>query len=167
MDSGASKERKRGREMAHVIITPDLDSIVSEIDIAAPIERVFSAISDAEEVRRRSPELAAFEMDTRVGGLWFLEVRLQQPYRGFSVIRHEGEILELVPPRLLVYTWFAEFHRYPNMRTIVRWELTPTKTGTHVKLTHSGLASDPAAAKDYAGGWPGVVEKLKNFVETH
>ena len=152
--------------MAHVIITPDLDAIVSEIDIAAPIERVFRAISDAEVVRRRSPELDAFEMDTRVGGRWFLEIRLQQPYHGLSVIRHDGEILELEPPRLLVYTWVAQFHSDPKMRTIVRWELTPTKTGTHVKLTHSGLASDPVSSKDYAGGWPGVLEKLKKFVET-
>jgi hypothetical protein len=41
--------------------------------------------------------------------------------------------------------------------------LTPTKSGTHVKVTHSGLANEPQAFKDYAGGWPGVLEELKTF----
>ena len=48
---------------------------------------------------------------------------------------------------------------------MVRWELMPAKTGTLVKVTHSGLAQEEAARKDYSGGWPGVLEMLKNFVE--
>lgn len=151
--------------MAHTIITPNLDAIVCEIDIAAPPQRVFKAISDAEEIRRRSPQLQAYEMDMRLGGRWYLEMRVPQPYRGVSVIRHEGEILELDPPRLLVYSWLANFHNDPKMSSVVRWELTATKTGTHVKLTHSGLASEPQAAKDYSGGWPGVLEGIKQFLE--
>jgi uncharacterized protein YndB with AHSA1/START domain len=47
----------------------------------------------------------------------------------------------------------------------VRWELTPTGSGTRVKVTHSGLAQLPIARKDYSGGWPGVVEMLKKYVE--
>ena len=149
--------------MASTTVTPDQDTIVSEIDIAAPPERVFEAISDAKVVRRRSPELSAFEMDTRVGGRWYLEMRPPQPYHGVSVIRHDGEILECVPPRLLAYTWTANFHKDPKGRSVVRWELTPTKSGTHVKVTHSGLVHEPEACKDYAGGWPGVLEALKTL----
>jgi uncharacterized protein YndB with AHSA1/START domain len=151
--------------MATTTITPDKDSIVSEIDIAAPPERVFKAIADAGEVRRRSPELTAYEMDLRVGGRWYLEMRPPQPYKGFEVIRHEGKILEVDPPRLLVYTWLANFHHDPKMRSVVRWELTPTKSGTHVKLTHSGLVSEQDALKDYSGGWPGVLAEIKEFTE--
>jgi hypothetical protein len=43
--------------------------------------------------------------------------------------------------------------------------LTPSKDGTRVKVTHSGLAQEAGARKDYSGGWPGVVESLKKFVE--
>jgi len=146
-------------------ITPDQDAIISEIDIAAPPERVFKAISDAAEIRRRSPELSVYEMDPRVGGKWRLEMRPSKPHHGFNVIQHGGEILEFDPPRLLVYTWTANFHAEPEKRSIVRWELTPTKSGTHVKVTHSGLASEPQARKDYAGGWPGVLDDLKKWVE--
>jgi len=48
---------------------------------------------------------------------------------------------------------------------MVRWELTATASGTHVKVTHSNLAGEDVARKDYAGGWPGVLEKLKKFAE--
>jgi uncharacterized protein YndB with AHSA1/START domain len=151
--------------MATTIITPNQDAIVSEIDIAAPPERVFKAIADAEEVRRRAPELSLYEMDARLGGKWRLEMRPQQPYHGFSVIHHGGEIVEFDPPRLLAYTWTANFHNDPEKRSVVRWELTATKSGTHVKLTHSGLAAEPQACKDYSGGWPGVLQELKKSVE--
>jgi len=151
--------------MATTTVTFDQDTIVSEIDIAAPIERVFRAISDAAEVRRRSPEMDVYEMDLRVGGKWFFEMRPPQPYKGQVRIRHEGEILELDPPRLLVLTWLGNFHHNPELRTIVRWELTPTESGTHVKLTHSGLASEPDSAKAYFQGWPGVLDSLKKYFE--
>ena len=151
--------------MASTILTPDHDAIVSDIDIAAPPARVFKALTDAADVRRRSPELDVYEMDARVGGRWHLEMRPKQPYKGFDLIRHEGEILEIDPPRLLVYTWLANFHHDPKGRSVVRWELTPIKSGTHVKLTHSGLAHEPESCKDYAGGWPGVLAQLKTDIE--
>lgn len=147
--------------MPPAVITPDQDAIIAEIHIAAPAERVFRAICDAGTVLRRAPHLDVFEMDLRVGGKWRLELRMPKPYHGVSVIKHDGEILEVDPPRLLAYTWFANFHTDPKHRSIVRWELTPTKNGTHVKVTHSGLASEPGARADYAGGWPGVLEEIK------
>jgi uncharacterized protein YndB with AHSA1/START domain len=152
--------------MATTMITPDQDAIVSQIDIGAPVDRVFQGICDAETVRRRHPEFDVFEMDLRVGGKWRLHLRTPKPYRGVDVIRHHGEVLEIDPPRLLVYTWFANFHSDPKHRSIVRWELTPTKSGTHVKMTHSGLAAELEALQDYAGGWPGVLEEIKTFAES-
>lgn len=151
--------------MATTIVTPNQDTIISEIDIAAPAARVFKGICDADTVRHRHPELDAFEMDLRVGGKWRLQLRMPKPYHGVDVIRHDGEVLEIDPPRLLVYTWFANFHNAPKHRSIVRWDLTPTESGTHVKVTHSGLATEPQACKDYAGGWPGVLQELKTFSE--
>ena len=76
-----------------------------------------------------------------------------------------GEVLEYDPPRLLAYTWIANGHDDKERRTTVRWELTPAGKGTRVKVTHSGLAQENVARKDYSGGWPGVVELLKKYVE--
>jgi uncharacterized protein YndB with AHSA1/START domain len=151
--------------MTTTSITPEHDTIVSEIDVAAPIARVFRAISDAEEILRRSPHLAVYELDPRVGGKWRLELVMPKPHHGVTTVRHEGEIVEFDPPRLLVQTWTANFHKNPAHVSMVRWELTETKSGTHVKVTHSGLAAEPGAAKDYAGGWPGVLADLKKHFE--
>ena len=59
----------------------------------------------------------------------------------------------------------ANWHDDSTRRTLVRWELTAQERGTHVKVTHSGLSNLPIARKDYSGGWPGVVEMLKKFIE--
>jgi hypothetical protein len=66
---------------------------------------------------------------------------------------------------VLAYSWFANWHEKPDHRTVVRWELTATKAGTHLKVTHSGLAQMPAACQGYSQGWPGLVQSLKNFAE--
>ena len=84
---------------------------------------------------------------------------------GISDFKVNGEILEYDPPRLLAYTWIANWHEQPGRRTQVRWELTPVGNGTRVKVTHSGLTDEPVSRKGYSEGWPGVVGSLKTFVE--
>jgi uncharacterized protein YndB with AHSA1/START domain len=157
--------------MPTTIVTPDQDSIVSEIEIAAPPARVFRALTDAGELKRwfGSPEcpVKSWEMDARVGGHYGYKTEKGSiVVNGVSEFECHGEILECDPPRLLVYTWIANWHDDTARRTVVRWELTPKAAGTRVKVTHSGLADLPVARKDYSGGWPGVVEMLKKFVET-
>jgi uncharacterized protein YndB with AHSA1/START domain len=105
-------------------------------------------------------------MDPRPGGKWRFGTRKTKlKVNGVNQFVCEGNVLDFDPPRLLAYTWIANWHDDKSRRTIVRWELTPTKDGTHVKVTHSGLAQEAVARKDYSGGWPGVVEMLKKFVE--
>jgi len=157
--------------MTSTIITPDLDAIVSEINIAAPPERVFRALTDAGELKRwfNNPEcpVKSWHMDARPGGKYgYATDKGSIVVNSVDQFQCHGEILEYAPPRLLVYTWIANWHDDKTCNTVVRWDLTPTAAGTHVKVTHSGLSSEPVARKDYSGGWPGVVESLKNFVET-
>ena len=151
-------------------VTPDQDAVVSEIEIAAPVDRVFQALTTAGELTHwfTSPECPAkfWEMDARLGGRYrYATEKGSIVVNGVSEFECHGEILEYDPPRVLVYTWLANWHDDVAHRTVVRWELTPKSGGTHVKVTHSGLATMPVARKDYSGGWPGVVEMLKTFVE--
>jgi uncharacterized protein YndB with AHSA1/START domain len=146
------------------------DSVVVEIEIAAPPERVFSAITDAKQMKQWwiSPvcESTFWEMDARVGGKWgFSTTPATKSINGVNEFNCRGEILELDPPRLLVYTWVANWNDKPDFRTVVRWELTPSPTGTRLKVTHSGLADQKVARELYQGGWPGVVDSLKKFTE--
>jgi uncharacterized protein YndB with AHSA1/START domain len=76
--------------------------------------------------------------------------------RDFAVT---GEYLEVDPPRLLVQTWVAG-----EVKTTVRWELTPTKQGTLVKIRHSGFAAHPEVAKSYRG-WPRMLGWLQALSE--
>jgi len=156
--------------MTTTLVTPDQDAVVSEIQIAAPPERIFQALSNASELSRwfTNPECPAkfWKMDARVGGRYSYETEpgsvVVNDVRQFKC---HGEIVECDPPRLLAYTWIANWHDDPSIHTLVRWELTPKQGGTHVKVTHSGLHAMPVSRKDYSGGWTGVVEMLRKFVE--
>lgn len=152
-------------------VSPDRDTLISEIDITAPAERVFSALIDPKQLALwftdASCPVKTWRMDARRGGSYsYATGKGSHVVNGVSEFECHGEILEFDPPRLLVCTWVANWHLDKQRKTVVRWELTPAGTGTHVKVTHSGLANEAVAREDYRGGWPGVVEKLKEFVES-
>lgn len=156
--------------MPNTIVTPDQDTLITEIQIAAPPERVFQALSDPKQQRvwwdAAECPLELFEMDARPGGKWRFATRKSGiTVNGVSKFDCAGEIVEFDPPRVLAYTWIANWHDDKSRKTLVRWELTSKDGGTLVKVTHSGLAQEDVARKDYTGGWPGVVEQLKRFVE--
>ena len=156
--------------MAKVTAVRKQDAIVTEIEIAAPPERVFKALTEQKQLslwwNDASCPIKLFEMDARPGGRWRFETQAGEiEVNGVREFKAHGEILEFMPPRMLVYTWIANWHDNPAQKTVVSRELTPTQGGTRVKVTHSGLAQLPIARKDYAGGWPGVVQKLKHFTE--
>jgi uncharacterized protein YndB with AHSA1/START domain len=148
------------------------DSVVAEIHVDAPPGRVFKALTDQKELIQWFTDPASpvhsWEMDARKGGRYryFTDAQTASENRATAFECH-GEILEFDPPRLLVYTWIADWHADKSRRTVVRWDLTATATGTLVKVTHSGLGDEEAARKDYGSGWPGAVKMLKSFVEAN
>ena len=156
--------------MAHAFVTLDQDAVVCEVQIAAPRERIFEALTTPNQLTRwftnDSCPVKYWNMDARKGGAYsYATAKADFDVNGVSEFECHGEILEYDPPRLLVYTWLGNWHLDRQRATIVRWELTPTVAGTHVKVTHSGLAQEPVARKDYSGGWVGVLESLQKFSE--
>jgi len=157
--------------MANTIITADLDAVISEIEIAAPPERVFEALTDPSQLQRwfggdANCPVKFWKMDARLGGHYSYATEISKiNVNGVKQFQCQGEILEYDPPRLLAYTWIGNWHLDPKRRTVVRWELLPISFGTHVTVKHSGLAQEPEARKDYSGGWVGVMEQLKQFSE--
>ncbi len=156
--------------MASTVITPNQDTLVSEIYVAAPATRIFQALVDSSQVLQwwtgDDCQIESFSIEPREGGRWTYDTKpTKLNINGISKFHCDGEVLEYDPPRVLSYTWIANWHDRPTQRTVVRWELAASKGGTLVRVTHSGLAQLPVARKDYSGGWPGVLRDLKKFVE--
>ncbi len=117
----------------------DQDELVVEVEIAVPPERVFQALTDAKQLfawwgKEPSVELSVFEMDARPGGRWRFQckpaagaghgpVGEQLRRNGAREFEAHGEVLEYVPPRLLVWSWVANWHEHPAHPTTVRWDL--------------------------------------------
>jgi uncharacterized protein YndB with AHSA1/START domain len=165
------------KKMATAAITPDQDTIVAEVFIAAPPERVFQAITDPAQMSRwwGRPEvylITECKADLRPGGKW-KSVGASPDGKPFSV---EGEYLEVDPPRLLVQTWQASWTGHAS--TVVRWELEPQSvhglhpsgpkkagTGTLVKIRHEGFAAIPQALAGHTEGWKRVMGWLAAYLE--
>lgn len=148
-------------------LTPDGDSIVTEIHIAAQPERVFEALVDTRQVPQwwggqgagQSYRCTAFQSDLRVGGKW----RSSGVTGDGGTFEVFGEYVAIEEPLLLVHTWTASWTG--NAKTLVRWELKATDHGTRVTLRHSGLAAHPEIAQSYRA-WPRMLAWLQQFLET-
>jgi len=158
--------------MPQTIVTPDQDAVISEVQIAAPPERIFQALTSSDLLMRwwngaGGPcRVKVWEIEPRLGGR--LRHVAEDPTRtmlssGEGVIT--GEIVEFDPPRTLVYTWLSNVHSKPEVVTLVRWELVANQGGTLVKMTHSGLKPLPEGVS-YAEAWPGLMNCLKSFAES-
>jgi uncharacterized protein YndB with AHSA1/START domain len=61
------------------------------------------------------------------------------------------QVLAVAPNKTVSYTWGAY-----NLRSVVTWTLTPTSTGTHLRMEQSGLRPDqPQYYQGAKGGWQG------------
>ena len=76
------------------------------------------------------------------------------------------EVLEIEPHETLSYTWdFANDDPAYALKSVVRFTLTPTATGTHLRMEQSGFRPDQKQA--YGGahaGWKQMLEKLDEVV---
>lgn len=142
------------------------DAVVYEIDVSAPPARVFEALTCPDQVPQwwggrgvgQAYRCTEFECELRVGGRWRC-LGLDGTGSGFEVA---GIYLELDPPRVLETTWRASWTG--EVETNVRWELSPSKHGTHVRLCHRGFAAHPEIAMAYRG-WPRMLEWLRAFLD--
>jgi uncharacterized protein YndB with AHSA1/START domain len=66
------------------------------------------------------------------------------------------KVLAVEPNKSLSYTWGAY-----GLESVVTWTLTPTSTGTHLRMEQSGFQStEDAAYKGATYGWRGFLNNL-------
>lgn len=113
-----------------------------------PREDVWRALIEPASLAEWFP--AAIEGERRAGAA----LRFVFPAGEGPVLTGTMRVFE--PPRLLEYTWDSD---------VLRWELTPTATGTTLVFTTS-LQQRSVAARD-ATGWHGCLDALARVVEAH
>jgi uncharacterized protein YndB with AHSA1/START domain len=130
------------------------EPIVVSQEIAAPIDEVWAAITDRDQMVK-----------------WFFEtIDAFEPRKGFTTAfnvhaggkdyPHAWTVTEVIPRKKLVYDW-----RYPELGgdSSVRWELEQTTSGTKLTLTHVGVETfpqdDPAMRRESCeAGWKHLIQ---------
>jgi uncharacterized protein YndB with AHSA1/START domain len=70
------------------------------------------------------------------------------------------QVLAVEPDKTLSYTWAAY-----GLESVVTWTLTPTSTGTHLRMEQSGFRPDQQHAYQGAqGGWPQFLAALEQLL---
>lgn len=149
------------------------DRIEKTVEIKAPVERVWRALTDHREF-----------------GQWF-KVALDQPfavgapstghmtYPGFEHLPWAAEIVEMSEPTRFVYRWppydddpaaQSTDHSKDESWTTVTFTLEPTQAGTRLTVIESGFDALSERLRDRAyksntGGWEEQVQNIRKHVE--
>jgi uncharacterized protein YndB with AHSA1/START domain len=145
------------------------DRIEKEIELNAPVERVWRALTDHREF-----------------GEWF-RVKLEGPfvqgevsrghitYPGYEHVVWEVKVVRMDRPELFSFTWHPyavdpEVDYSGEPPTLVEFRLEPTTAGTRLKLTESGFDALPPGRRPDAlrmneGGWEEQMKNIQAHVE--
>jgi uncharacterized protein YndB with AHSA1/START domain len=76
------------------------------------------------------------------------------------------QVLEVEPNKTLSYTWNATRDDDANgLKSVVTWILTPTSTGTHLRMEQSGFRPDqPRYYGGARSGWPQLFANLEQVL---
>jgi uncharacterized protein YndB with AHSA1/START domain len=129
-----------------------------ERDFDAPPQAVFDAYL-AMHGEHRPDWILESQLDLRVGGAW--TVRFQPP--GLKPFSEARVLTGVDPPQHLSYATTAIVDGEPTIDTNVDIAFEERGEGTRVSLRQSGFPSSEER-DDFAGGWPGVLETLGDFL---
>jgi len=143
------------------------DRIEREVMIDAPIERVWSALTEPKSVSAWFSNGAEVLIDLRVGGVMAFD---QGDHGAFQTV-----IVSVAPPHVFSFRWASA---YPGVlatednSTLVEFTLKETPKGTVLRVVESGFdALDvPADRAEHAGfenhskGWNSVVAAIGTYV---
>jgi uncharacterized protein YndB with AHSA1/START domain len=152
----------RPKGAARAVADLSRGEILASVEIAAPPERVFRALTTAEITEwwgsADSYRVTRFQADLRPGGAWRSD-GVNQDGRPFSV---HGEFLEIDPPRLLVQTWSYDWAD-AGPPTTIRYQIVPIPGGSRVTVRHEGFGDRAQACDDHALGWERVLGWLGDY----
>lgn len=147
------------------------DRIEKQIELKAPVARVWRAITDHQQF-----------------GEWF-KVKIDGPFvpgevsrghithPGYEHIQWDAVVKDMQPERYFAYTWHpyaidpkVDYSAEP--RTLVEFHLEPADGGTLLRITESGFDKIPAHRRAEAfkmddSGWTGQIKNIANYVASN
>jgi uncharacterized protein YndB with AHSA1/START domain len=144
------------------------EQIERETVIAAPVERVWALLTEAEHLGRWFGDAGA-ELDLRPGGA------LSLSWEQYGTVR--GRVVDVEAPRRFSYRWSVlreSFDSEPaeGNSTLVEFTLEAAGEGTRLRVVESGfdkLFADPAKqderAEDNRKGWASELDELREYAE--
>ena len=146
------------------------DRIEKTVDLRAPVERVWRAVSDHKEFG------AWFRVDLEGPFAVGQEARGKITHPGYEHLVWKARVVAIEPFKRLAFTW----HPYgidPDVDydqeepTLVEFKLEPIAAGTRLVVVESGFDKVPAHRREEAfrmndGGWAAQVENIRAHVES-
>lgn len=153
---------KKHDKAARAIADVTAGTILAQVDISAPPERVFAALTRGDEIIKwwGSDDLyrtTGFTSELRPNGPW-KATGVGADGAPFSV---GGEYLVVEPPHRVTFTWKPEWDG--GHVSTVTYRLEPIAGGTRLLLRHDGLADLPDSCRSHATGW----ERVLGWLTTH
>ncbi|HSY36640.1 MAG TPA: SRPBCC family protein [Acidobacteriaceae bacterium] len=149
----------------------DSNVIEKSIELNAPVSRVWQALTDHRQF-----------------GEWF-RVSIDAPFHpgqpstghithpGYEHLQWEAVVQKLEPEHTFSFTWHpyaidpaVDYSHEPP--TLVEFTLSPTATGTLLRVVESGFENIPAARRSEAflknsGGWAAQMRNIEAYVAQH
>jgi len=156
----------RARAAARAVADVTQGIIHAVVEIEAPPERVFQALTDPAELvawwgSDDTYRTTGWEADLRVGGAWRSH-GVANDGTPFSV---GGEYLEVDPPRRLAHSWRPDWDSAHV--TTVHYQLDPLPLGTRVTVRHHGFEGRAESCNAHTAGWERVLGWLGAHVSDH
>jgi uncharacterized protein YndB with AHSA1/START domain len=136
--------------------------IVVEDTINAPIEKVWQALTDKEQMKLWYFDIPDFEL--KIGYVF----NFYEPGKN-KKFHHQAIVKEIIPNHKVQHTWTHPSHS--KGESLLTWDLESLDNKTKVKLTHEGKENFADAGKNferesYEAGWKEIVgDSLKSYLE--
>ncbi len=132
---------------------PETRSVVVERELPYPPEKIWRALTQPHLIEEW---LMKNDFNPVVGHRFNLR-RTPKPDVNIVV---DCQVLVVEPNRTLSYTWSAF-----DLQSVVTFTLTPTSTGTHLRMEQSGFRPDQKLAYGGArGGWQNFLANLEQVL---
>jgi uncharacterized protein YndB with AHSA1/START domain len=123
--------------------------------IDAPLERVFRALTDADELGRWWT--SSTESDPRTGGEFAYRFEFEDKSRNHV---YDGRYEDVTPNERVRFPWNGRFGE-----TTVEFALKPSDGGTELTLTHSGWTEDAEDVRQmHIQGWSFFLGNLEGYL---